>query len=293
LTSCIDSLLQQTLSTPPQIIVVHSGPDSLPSEFRNRWSTVQFIETEDRLYAGEARNRGSSFAKGQYLLFIDADCIPSADWAQSHLNVLQQGAKITTGPVLPGPPDNPDGFAEYLIEFAITRKPPFLSKPMSAPACNFAMEAYLFHQMNGFPNNHTGQDLLFNLRLRKQNHSLDFTQKATVYHICRAERSIFLKHRDQIGAGLGEVTYQAEKEGLFQADISAEYQFLRIICRSPFGCLLIGAKLFRIALLILRGDWTLLSYILRNPLDLLWGLIREGISCRKNYVSHKNNGAAL
>jgi hypothetical protein len=195
--------------------------------------------------------------------------------------------------VLPGPPEKPDGFAEYLIEFAVTRKPPFLSKPISAPACNFAISTDLFQQMQGFPNNKTGQDLLFNLRLRKQEYPLHFIPSASVYHCCRANRSTFLQHRDQIGSGLGEVTLQAEREGLFNESLSAEYQFLRVICRSPFGCLLIGAKLFRIALLIARGDLVLLHYVMRSPINLFWGLVREGVACRTTYKNQKNSKKGL
>jgi GT2 family glycosyltransferase len=272
-----------------QICVVHSGPDHLDIPITLDGIDILTIDSPDRLLAGAARNRGvAERSESDIILFIDADCVPGIDWISAHLEAHAEGAQLVTGPVLPGPPEAPAGFAEYLIEFAICRKPPVYGPMMSAPACNFSVRRDIFAALGGFPNNPAGQDLLFNLRCRRKGYELTFSHAAALFHSCRSTTEAFLNNRRKIGRGLGEITYQAEVEGLLSASANSEYRFLRIISRSPFGILLLPAKLFRLAVLVLRGDFAVLKYALRCPIALIRGLLVEGSACRTGYLEGRS-----
>jgi GT2 family glycosyltransferase len=286
---CLDSLTRCRGVETVEVRVVHSGPEPVQSPLGAAGLKVRAIQSSERLFAGAARNRGvREGPPAEIILFIDADCVAEPNWIEAHLHAHRQGATLVTGPVLPGPPDAPTGLAEYLVEFAFTRMAPALEQFRSAPACNFSIRRDLFERMGGFPDNPTGQDLLFNLRLCAQGHRVLFSSAATMFHCCRAESGAYLANRERIGRGLGRVTRQAEREGLLNRGVGSEYRFLRTICRSPWGLLLLPSKLFRLAVLILRGDLSILRYVLSCPLSLLRGLWVESRACRSGYLEESS-----
>jgi len=282
---CIESLSGCTEINEVEVIIVHSGPEHLDLSYDNSSIKVTIIQPSKRLYAGAARNMGVLKATtSDLILFIDSDCIPSRKWISMHVNALNNGADVVAGPVLPAPPNKSTGLAEYLIEFAVTRRIPLGGEFISVPSCNFSIQKKLFDKLGGFPDNPTGQDLLFNLRLREKGRRITYMKSASVYHFCRNNHMEFISNRKRIGKGLGTVTHQAELEGLLNNKVSFEYRFLRVICRSPFGILLLPSKIFRLLLLILRGDITILKFCLSCPISLIHGLYIEGRFCRSGYV---------
>jgi len=75
-----------------EVLVVGSDAPGLAP----RDGTVRFLETAERLNPAAARNRGVAAARGERLLFTDADCRPAAGW------VRQLAAALDATPVAGG-----------------------------------------------------------------------------------------------------------------------------------------------------------------------------------------------
>lgn len=285
LVRCLESLGHCRNFSLIRTVVVHSGPWPLESPFELPGLDSVIIRSEDRLFPGAARNLGAAtVGECDLLIFLDSDCVVDPGWIDGHIEAHAKNTGAVAGRVLPAPQGKPSGLAEYLIEFAVTRCLPPSGEFMSLPACNFSMRGELFRKLGGFPDDPAGQDLHFNLMLRSFGERISFSKSAIVYHYCRADPREFRENRRRIGRGLGSVTFQAEKEGMLDGGVSAEYRFLRWICRSPFGILLTPAKLFRLFYLIVSGDFSVLIYLLSCPFSLIRGLWIEGRHCRMGYL---------
>jgi glycosyltransferase involved in cell wall biosynthesis len=117
LPSCLASVTKQ-LTAESEVIVVHSGA-SLSSEIKKNFSTVRFIESESRLYAGAARNRGAAIAKNEVLCFLDADCTWNELWFANlqEAFITYPQAKAFNGPVTLEESATPQMAALHFIEF--------------------------------------------------------------------------------------------------------------------------------------------------------------------------------
>jgi glycosyltransferase involved in cell wall biosynthesis len=76
-----------------QIIVVNNGSTDRTSEIA-RNSDVEVIECV-RMFVGAARNLGVQKARGEYLAFLDADCIPQTDWLREGIRSLEVEPCVT------------------------------------------------------------------------------------------------------------------------------------------------------------------------------------------------------
>ncbi len=263
--------------------VVHSGPIPLPPsaqwpQLPPHWRLTSV--SPQRLSAAQARNQAMHLCGAELLVFLDADCLAEPQFLASHLQAHQDGATVVSGPVLPMENDTLVAQAESLVEFATTR----LRRrggAVTAPACNVSIRRSLLEAVGGFPELEAGEDVLLHLRLRRLGHQLQLHPTASIRHCGRQHREDYRRHRRFIGAGLGQLTAQAEREGLFGAFVSPEYRMLRWICRSPAGLLLVIAKLYRLVALILQGDRLVLRLL---PLSLplvLEGLWLEADACHQ------------
>ena len=272
-------------ATPLTVQVVHSGAWDLPP--KEQWPSLNLdwrLESVSprRLSAAQARNRAVGLSEAELLVFLDADCLAGPHFLAGHLEAHRQGSTVVSGMVLPGGDDTTVAQAEYLVEFATTR----LRRPggaVSAPACNVSIRRNLLDAVGGFPVLEAGEDVLLHLRLRQQGHRLDLHPHAQVRHCGRQRLEDYRRHRRFIGAGLGQLTAQAEREGLFNRAVSLEYHVLRWICRSPWGSLLVAAKLFRLLMLLLQGDRLVLRMLPASLALVFDGLWLEAGACRQAY----------
>ena len=80
----IESLSLQETNYSYQIIVVGQDKYNLVNTADDR---VIFIETENPTIQAVARNIGVENSIGEYILFIDADCLAPSHWVKAHMDV--------------------------------------------------------------------------------------------------------------------------------------------------------------------------------------------------------------
>ena len=94
LVRCLEALDCQTIRNSLEIIVSLDGGNPLPSRVHEK---ADLIVEGPHSGPASARNRGWRASGCEYILFTDSDCVPSADWAETLLNVLKKGADAVKG----------------------------------------------------------------------------------------------------------------------------------------------------------------------------------------------------
>ncbi|RDS84525.1 glycosyltransferase [Dyella monticola] len=83
------------------VVIVDDGSGEIPPETVKDLKYVQLLQLEKNIGRAGARNAGSRASKGQYLFFIDCDCLPSDNkFLASHMHALRHNAVGSTGHVL-------------------------------------------------------------------------------------------------------------------------------------------------------------------------------------------------
>lgn len=79
LKECLESVMAQSLQSIEIICVDDASTDSTPQILKTYQDRVRIITNERNYMAGESRNRGLRAARGEYVLFLDADDVFEPD----------------------------------------------------------------------------------------------------------------------------------------------------------------------------------------------------------------------
>jgi glycosyltransferase involved in cell wall biosynthesis len=135
-----------------------------------------------------ARNRGAAIAKGDPLIFLDADCVASDGWLQAILAAHANGATVVGG-ALELPPGLPaTARCDYYCGWYLvhSRRPAGYVPHQPAPSLSVRREAFL--STSGFPElpfYYVGEERILQAELRRKGHRIYFEPKAVAYHYNR------------------------------------------------------------------------------------------------------------
>lgn len=88
-------------NVPYEVIVIDSSEPSRLVDIKQAhpWVRWEQFPVSNRRTTPEQRNRGLELAKGNVIVFIDANCVPEASWLQAMTMSFDKGETIVCGPV--------------------------------------------------------------------------------------------------------------------------------------------------------------------------------------------------
>ena len=186
----IESVLAQNTEQSFEIIVVGMDKFSLVEKFPE----VHFIKTPKPVGAAEARNIGIRAAQGEWLLFIDSDCIADESWLEYLEQAFKEGWEVVGGGVKT--PEEP--FLVLVYNLSMFHAQLFTQKRKTVsflPTLNLAVKREVIEKVGYLDETLLrGQDADWTLRMTLAGYKLLFEPHAAILHV--PDRTDFEKLRE-------------------------------------------------------------------------------------------------
>lgn len=163
---------------------------------------------------GIGRNEGVRLARGEFVAFIDGDCVADSRWLAEIRTAFAASEVVAGRTETVGPPQY-----RALERVELYRQ----GSDVTFPSCNLGYRRALFQTLGGFdPRFVTAEDIDLNLRALETGASIRFNSAAIVYHEARPTLLRFLIQAFWNGYGRKQLT---EKHG----DLWGSYRIRRLV----------------------------------------------------------------
>lgn len=218
----LDSLLVQT-EAPHEIIVVEDGSKVPSGDIVQSYAgklNVRYLEKPNG-GPGPARNFGAKRATGNYLVFLDSDCLVPEHYIEIVRNaLLERYTHAYGGPDRAHPSFTP---VQKSINYAMTS---FLTtggirgsakslEKFHPRSFNMGISRDVFLQLNGFSRMRFGEDVDFSIRIMEAGFSTRLIEDAFVYHKRRSNFRQFFKQVHN--SGIARIDLEKRHPGTLKA----------------------------------------------------------------------------
>jgi cellulose synthase/poly-beta-1,6-N-acetylglucosamine synthase-like glycosyltransferase len=202
---CISSVLAQRPAPMQVIIVINDSADQTAHISKSFGKKVKVLALQEKgSYA--ARNEGIRHAKGDILVFLDADCIPQKGWL-AHLmrSFSDPSVAIVGGAITALRKENAlqrfcDVFCHEQERFMLS-SPPFFATANMAIRRNWKGEGMLFNSSLCY-----GGDVEICARMRKKGGRLHYASGAIVKHSYPSSLLDFVSRHVRYGWGMATLS---------------------------------------------------------------------------------------
>lgn len=196
---CLDSVMNQSITVPYEIIVVDSSEDKTPEILETYAPRVRYYHLSRKTIPAIARNIGIDHAAGEYIAFTDSDCIVDENWLQQITKSHGSGYDVVCGSIINARPANLISIAEYFLEFRELSE--YLPEKIIHffPAGNFSIKAEVIKEAGGFPDIRASEDMFLGHHLAAKGISIFFNPRIKIRHINRNRLKDLLKNQITLG----------------------------------------------------------------------------------------------
>lgn len=192
LARCLECLAAGRQAMPPddyEVIVTDDGSDSATKTLiTERFTAVRWTQGLRRGPAAN-RNHGAALARGEWLAFIDDDCVPDTGWLAGFADAISREDAVVL---------------EGRTTSDLTAMGPFMTAPINETggklwSCNFALRAETFRRLGGFDEDFPAahlEDVDFHRRVEREGLAVHFVSAAMVTHPPRRIGPVLRQVRD-------------------------------------------------------------------------------------------------
>lgn len=180
----LEGLMEQTFKD-FEIIVSDNGSEDRTREIARKFPKVRVV-VEKRRGISINRNTGARAAKGELLVFLDADTKPSERLLEAYYGAFKDKRTVAaTGPIFPLERTNRRTRFGYRLVSEFFVKSSIMAGRPSVIGLNFAVRKKVFQKIGGFNEKFvTYEDWDLSLRLRKEGR-IGYVDGAVVYTSAR------------------------------------------------------------------------------------------------------------
>ncbi len=176
LINTLKSIEEQKTNNVFEIIIIDSSPsDNVQNVCKNN-KRIQFIKLKEKTLPGIARNIGAEHAKGEVLIFCDADVLLQEDVVTKVWEFYSKGHKAFGGALILAEGSSlPVGLLEHYFYNHESQKERPVSKRSNLSSALMIVDRTLFIEQGGFKNIPRMQDTEFTERISRNGAVLMFT----------------------------------------------------------------------------------------------------------------------
>ena len=228
---CLQSLGRQTLGGEAfEVIVVNNRPDRKLTLKGSHLRLNLTVVDEGRPGSYAARNRGVQLARGRWLAFTDADCMPDERWLEA--GVHHAAGQEPLGGHIQLVMKDPHALAEkYDVAFGLNQKS-YVEKGGFAATANLIVSRTTFDKVGPFDARlRSSGDLEWSKRSARCGHPVAYCPEAIVAHPTRTTLRQIVRKALRVHGGLFMVSRHLQVElppGVLRTFVDAFYPRLYI-----------------------------------------------------------------
>ena len=204
LAATLRSLPRHVAGRDPVVVVGVDGPDSsLEKIARDHGALVAVLPEPRGSYAAREAALGLMPADVEAVLFTDADCLVTPDWAAGHVAALQTADLSGGGVTIPL--NARPGVAEYVDFRRNLVQERYVLADGFAATCNLGVRAEVLRDIRFRPDLESGGDRDFCHRATDAGFTLVYTPTAAVIHPARSTWSAVLSKSRRLGRGVASI----------------------------------------------------------------------------------------
>ncbi len=198
---CLDSVLNQSIEEPYEVILVDSSDAATQKIIENKFKEINLIKLEEKANPARARNIGVRCSKGQIIAVIDSDCIAESNWLEIIAKTHRKAPHLIIGGSIKNYKKwNIFGSVIHLIEFGEFLPGSPRRTVSFIPTGNASYKRAAFDKYGLFPiEMDCSEDVLFHHKIAHNGNTILFTPQIKVSHINRKDWKDCLNQIFKIG----------------------------------------------------------------------------------------------